>query len=154
VYGFHDAGPPDSNSDQYDMGMLLRKRLHPMRAPLLMTACILSAVWAQGQTVQQRAAEKTLARKAQADCEAQTGRVARTFTGVVHETRVYAVFYSPKYPRCLAAVYLPVNREMTVGSIVNLDTTGGAQHIVWESLFGRPIDAISELDRQIDKLSK
>jgi hypothetical protein len=125
-----------------------------MRTPLLMAACFLSALWAQGQTVQQRAAEKTLARKAQADCEAQTGRIARTFTAVVRETRVYSVFYSPQYPKCLAAVYLPIGKDMIVASVINLDTSGGAQHVVWESMFSKPIDAISELDRQIDKLSK
>jgi hypothetical protein len=125
-----------------------------MHRPLLMAALVLPVSWAQGQTVQQRAAEKTLARKAQADCDAQTGRVARTFTSVVRETRVYSVFYSPKYPKCLAAVYLPVSKDMLIASIINLDNSGGAQHIVWESTFGKPIDAISELDRQIDKLSK
>jgi hypothetical protein len=136
------------------MGMLLRHRFKPKRAPLLIAATFLPAIWASGQTVQQRAAEKTLARKAQADCDAQAGRVARTFTSVVKETRVYSVFYSPKYPKCLAAVYLPLGKEMIVASIINLDTTGGAQHIVWESLFTKPIEAISELDRQIDKLGK
>lgn len=128
--------------------------MHSIRTPLLMAAFFLSAVWASGQTVQQRAAEKTLARKAQADCDAQTGRIARTFTTVVKETRVYSVFYSPRYPKCLAAVYLPINRDLLVASIINLDNTGGAQHVVWESLFSRPIDAISELDRQIYKLSR
>jgi hypothetical protein len=134
--------------------MLLRKGLHPRRTSLLMAAILAAAAWANGQTIQQRAAEKTLARKAQADCDAQAGRVARTFTAFVKETRVYSVFYSPRYPKCLAAVYLPLGKDLLVGSIINLDTTGGAQHIVWESLFAKPIDAISELDRQIDKLNK
>jgi hypothetical protein len=139
--------------------MLLRNRLHPVLfasflAALLLSIVLLPAHLANGQTVQQRAAEKTLARKAQADCDAQSGRVARTFTGVVKETRVYSVFYSPRYPKCLAAVYLPVSRELIVASIINLDTSGGAQHVVWESMFGKAIEAISELDRQIDKLSK
>jgi hypothetical protein len=39
-------------------------------------------------------------------------------------------------------------------SLVNLDTAGGTQHIVWENLFAKAFDAISELDRQIDKYSK
>src|SRR6201996_5481374 len=125
-----------------------------MRTPLITVALFLLGVSAIGQSVQQKAAGKTLARKAQADCDAQTARVARTFTAVVKETRVYSVFYSPKYPKCLAAVYLPINKELIVASIINLDNTGGAQHVVWESLFGKPIDAISELDRQIYKLSK
>jgi hypothetical protein len=125
-----------------------------MRTPLIMAAFLLLGVCANGQSVQQKAAGKTLARKAQADCDAQTGRVARTFTAVVKETRVYSVFYSPKYTKCLAAVYLPINKELIAASIINLDSTGGAQHIVWENLFGKPFDAISELDRQIDKLSK
>lgn len=128
--------------------------MHPRRTSLLMAAILATAAWANGQNVQQRAAEKTLARKAQADCDAQAGRVARTFTAFVKETRVYSVFYSPRYPKCLAAVYLPLGKDLLVGSIINLDTTGGAQHIVWESLFAKPIDAISELDRQIDKLNK
>src|SRR6201996_8407687 len=123
-----------------------------MRIPLIAAAFLLLGVCATGQSVQQKAAGKTLARKAQADCDAQAGRVARTFTAVVKETRVYSVFYSPKYPKCLAAVYLPLGKEMIVASIINLDTTGGAQHIVWENLFTKPIEAISELDRQIDKL--
>ena len=75
-----------------------------MRTPLIMAAFLLLGVCANGQSVQQKAAEKTLARKAQSDCDAQTGRVARTFTSVVKETRVYSVFYSPKYTKCLAAV--------------------------------------------------
>jgi hypothetical protein len=110
---------------------------------------------AQGQqSVQQQAAGKTLARKAQADCEAQTARVARTFTAVVKETRVYSVFYSPRYTKCLAAVYLPISKDLVAASLVNLDTAGGTQHIVWENLFAKAFDAISELDRQIDKYSK
>jgi hypothetical protein len=125
-----------------------------MRTPLIMAAFLLLSVCGNGQSVQQRAAEKTLARKAQADCDAQTARVARTFTAVVKETRVYSVFYSPKYPKCLAAVYLPINKDLIAASVINLDNSGGAQHIVWESLFAKPFDAISELDRQIDKLSK
>jgi hypothetical protein len=136
------------------MGMLLRNGCLAVRTAILVATVFLSALFASGQSVQQRAAEKTLARKAQADCDAQTARIARTFTAVVKETRVYSVFYSPKYPKCLAAVYLPVNKDLVVASIVNLDNTGGAQHIVWESLFGKLIDAISELDRQVAKLSK
>jgi hypothetical protein len=125
-----------------------------MRTSLIMAAFLLLSVCGNGQSVQQRAAEKTLARKAQADCDAQTARVARTFSAVVKETRVYSVFYSPKYPKCLAAVYLPINKDLIAASVINLDNSGGAQHIVWESLFAKPFDAISELDRQIDKLSK
>jgi hypothetical protein len=125
-----------------------------MRIALITGAFLLFGVCGNGQSVQQKAAEKTLARKAQADCDAQTARVARTFTAVVKETRVYSVFYSPKYPKCLAAVYLPINKDLIVASIINLDNTGGAQHIVWESMFAKPFDAISELDRQIDKLGK
>jgi hypothetical protein len=125
-----------------------------MRIALITGAFLLFGVCGNGQSVQQKAAEKTLARKAQADCDAQTARVARTFTAVVKETRVYSVFYSPKYPKCLAAVYLPINKDLIVASIINLDNTGGAQHVVWESMFGKPFDAISELDRQIDKLGK
>jgi len=125
-----------------------------MRTPLITAAFLLLGVCANGQSVQQKAAGKTLARKAQADCDAQTGRVARTFTAVVKETRVYSVFYSPKYTKCLAAVYLPINKELIAASIINLDSAGGAQHIVWENLFGKPFDAISELDRQIDRLGK
>jgi hypothetical protein len=120
----------------------------------LITAALLLTVCAQGQSVQQKAAEKTLARKAQADCDAQTARIARTFTAVVKETRVYSVFYSPKYTKCLAAVYLPISKDLTAASLINLDTAAGTPHIVWENLFARPFDAISELDRQIDKLSK
>jgi hypothetical protein len=41
-----------------------------------------------------------------------------------------------------------------VASVINLDTAAGVQHIVWENMFAKPFDAISELDRQIDKLSK
>jgi hypothetical protein len=132
------------------MGMLLMKGSRP-----LITAAILFLVaGANGQSVQQRAAEKTLARKAQADCDAQTARIGRTFTAVIKETRVYSVFYSPRYSKCLAAVYLPINKELIAASVINLDTAGGTQHIVWENLFSKPFDAISELDRQIDKLSK
>ena len=125
-----------------------------MRTTLITVVLLLLGVGATGQSVQQKAAQKTLARKAQADCDAQTGRVARTFGAVVKETRVYSVFYSPKYTKCLAAVYLPINKDLIAASIINLDSAGGAQHIVWENLFGKPFDAISELDRQIDKLSK
>jgi hypothetical protein len=126
-----------------------------MRRSSLITAAILLLVaGANGQSVQQKAAGKTLARKAQADCDAQTARIGRTFTAVIRETRVYSVFYSPRYSKCLAAVYLPINKELIAASVINLDTTGGAQHIVWENLFSKPFDAISELDRQIDKLSK
>jgi hypothetical protein len=136
------------------MGMLPRQTFPTARALLLLAACSFAYVNMQAQTVQQRAAEKTLARKAQADCESQTGRVARTFTAVVRETRVYSVFYSPSYPKCLAAVYLPLGRDLIAASVVNLDSAGGAQHIVWENMFSKPIDAIQELDRQITKLSK
>ena len=125
-----------------------------MRTPLITAAFLLLGVCANGQSVQQKAAEKTLARKAQADCDAQTGRVARTFTAVVKETRVYSVFYSPKYTKCLAAVYLPIDKELIAASIINLDSAGGTQHIVWENLFGKPFDAIQELDRQIERLGK
>jgi hypothetical protein len=126
-----------------------------MRRSSLITAAILLLVaGANGQNVQQKAAGKTLARKAQSDCDAQTARIGRTFTAVIKETRVYSVFYSPRYSKCLAAVYLPINKELIAASVINLDTTGGAQHIVWENLFSKPFDAISELDRQIDKLSK
>jgi hypothetical protein len=131
-----------------------QERFLSMRTPLITVALFLLGVSAIGQSVQQKAAGKTLARKAQADCDAQTARVARTFTAVVKETRVYSVFYSPKYTKCLAAVYLPINKDLIAASIINLDSAGGAQHIVWENLFGKPFDAISELDRQIDKLSK
>jgi hypothetical protein len=125
-----------------------------MRTPLITAAFLILSVCANGQSVQQKAGQKTLARKAQTDCDAQTARVARTFTAVVKETRVYSVFYSPKYTKCLAAVYLPINKELIAASIINLDPGGGAQHIVWENLFAKPFDAISELDRQIDKLGK
>jgi hypothetical protein len=121
----------------------------------LTAAFLILSLAAQGQqSVQQQAAGKTLARKAQADCEAQTARVARTFTAVVKETRVYSVFYSPRYTKCLAAVYLPISKDLVAASLVNLDTAGGTQHIVWENLFAKAFDAISELDRQIDKYSK
>jgi hypothetical protein len=122
--------------------------------PLITAAVLLLVAAANGQSVQQRAAEKTLARKAQADCDSQTARISRTFTAVIKETRVYSVFYSPKYSKRLAAVYLPINKELIAASVINLDTAGGTQHIVWENLFSKPFDAISELDRQIDKLSK
>ncbi len=128
-----------------------------MRTGLTAALLILNLVGhahAQGQSVQQQAATKTLARKAQADCEAQTGRVARTFTAVVRETRVYSVFYSPRYTKCLAAVYLPISKDLVAASLINLDNAGGTQHIVWENLFGKAFDAISELDRQIDRYSK
>ena len=124
------------------------------RRPLITAAILLFVAGANGQSVQQKAAEKTLARKAQADCDAQTARIGRTFTAVIKETRVYSVFYSPRYSKCLAAVYLPINKELIAASVINLDTAGGTQHIVWENLFSKPFDAISELDRQIDKLSK
>ena len=125
-----------------------------MRIALIMGAFLLFGICGNGQSVQQKAAEKTLARKAQADCDAQTARVARTFTAVVKETRVYSVFYSPRFTKCLAAVYLPISKDLTAASLINLDSTAGAQHIVWENLFARPIDAISELDRQIDRFGK
>jgi hypothetical protein len=124
------------------------------RRPLITAALLLLVAGANGQSVQQKAAGKTLARKAQADCDAQTARIGRTFTAVIKETRVYSVFYSPRYSKCLAAVYLPINKELIAASVINLDTAGGTQHIVWENLFSKPFDAISELDRQIDKLSK
>ena len=124
------------------------------RSSLITAAILLLAAGANGQSVQQKAAGKTLARKAQADCDAQTARIGRTFTAVIKETRVYSVFYSPRYTKCLAAVYLPINKELIAASVINLDTTGGTQHIVWENLIAKPFDAISELDRQIDKLSK
>ena len=124
------------------------------RKPLITAAILLMVAGANGQSVQQKAAGKTLARKAQADCDAQTARIGRTFTAVIKETRVYSVFYSPRYSKCLAAVYLPINKELIAASVINLDTAGGTQHIVWENLFSKPFDAISELDRQIDKLSK
>jgi hypothetical protein len=132
------------------MGMLLMKGSRS----LIVAALLLLVASADGQSVQQKAAGKTLARKAQADCDAQTARIGRTFTAVIKETRVYSVFYSPRYSKCLAAVYLPVNKELIAASVINLDTAGGTQHIVWENLFSKPFDAISELDRQIDKLSK
>jgi hypothetical protein len=150
------ARPASPRADQYDMGDAFKERLHTMRTRLITAALLLPTLCAPGQSVsvQQKAAEKTLARKAQADCDAQTARVARTFTAVVKETRVYSVFYSPKYAKCLAAVYLPINKDLTAASLVNLDSAGGTQHIVWENLFSKPFDAISELDRQIDKFSK
>jgi hypothetical protein len=140
--------------DQYDKVDVFQERWHTMRKRLITAALLLLTAGAPGQSVQQKAAEKTLARKAQAECDAQTARVARTFTAVVRETRVYSVFYSPRYAKCLAAVYLPINKELTAASLINLDSAGGTQHIVWENLFSKPFDAISELDRQIDKFSK
>jgi hypothetical protein len=134
--------------------MVFKERLYEMRTPLIAAAILLPILCANGQSVQQKAAGKTLARKAQADCSAQTARVGRMFTSVVQETRVYSVFYSPRYPKCLAAVYLPLGNDMLVASVINLDTEGGAQHVVWESMFSKPFDAITELDRQIAKLSK
>jgi hypothetical protein len=125
-----------------------------MRRGLIAAALLLLNICAHGQSVQQKAATKTLARKAQTDCDAQTPRIARTLTTVVKETRVYSVFYSPRFPKCLAAVYLPISKDLTAASIINLDSAGGTQHLVWENLFAKPIDAISELDRQIDKYSK
>ncbi len=125
-----------------------------MRTGWMTAAVLLLTMGAHGQSVQQRAAGKTLARKAQSDCEAQTARVARTLTAVVKETRVYAIFYSPKYTKCLAAVYLPISKDLTAASLLNLDSTPGTPHMVWENLFSKPIDAISELDRQIDRYSK
>jgi hypothetical protein len=130
------------------------ERLHTMRTLLIAAALLLPIVCAHGQTVEQKAATKTLARKAQAQCDAETPRVARTLTAVVKETRVYAVFYSPKFSKCLAAVYLPIDKNLVAASLLNLDTAGGAQHIVWENLFPKAFDAISALDFQIDKLSK
>src|ERR1700691_4709602 len=132
------------------MGMLLMKGSRS----LIVAALLLLVAGADGQSVQQKAAGKTLARKAQADCDAQTARIGRTFTAVIKETRVYSVFYSPKYTKCLAAVYLPLNKDLIAASVINLDSAAGTQHIVWENLFAEPFDAISELDRQIDKLSK
>jgi hypothetical protein len=132
----------------------MRRRPLIAAAILITAAVLLLAMGTNGQSVQQKAAGKTLARKAQADCDAQTARVGRTFTAVVKETRVYSVFYSPRYTKCLAAVYLPINKELIAASVINLDTAGGTQHIVWENLFSKPFDAISELDRQIDRLSK
>jgi hypothetical protein len=136
------------------MGMLLHQRFQMRHRSLITAAILLLVAGAHGQSVQQKAARKTLARKAQADCDAQTARIGRTFTAVIKETRVYSVFYSPRYSKCLAAVYLPINKELIAASVINLDTAGGTQHIVWENLFSKPFDAISELDRQIDKLSK
>jgi hypothetical protein len=136
------------------MGMHFGK-VCTMRTCLVTAVLFFPLVYAQGQqSVQQKAADKTLARKAQADCDAQTARVARTFTAVVRETRVYSVFYSPKYTKCLAAVYLPIDKDLIAASLINLDSAAGTPHIVWENLFSKPFDAISELDRQIDKLSK
>ena len=132
----------------------MRRRPLIAAAILITAAVLLLAMGTNGQSVQQKAAGKTLARKAQADCDAQTARIGRTFTAVIKETRVYSVFYSPRYSKCLAAVYLPINKELIAASVINLDTAGGTQHIVWDNLFSKPFDAISELDRQIDKLSK
>ena len=75
-------------------------------------------------------------------------------TALVKETRVYAVFYSPKFSKCIAAVYLPIDKYLIAASLINLDPAAGTQHIVWEDLFPKPFDAISALDLQIDKLSK
>jgi hypothetical protein len=125
-----------------------------MRTGRITAALLVLNICAYGQSVQQKAAQKTLARKAQTDCDAQTARVARTLTTVVKETRVYSVFYSPRYTKCLAAVYLPINKDLIAASLINLDSAGGTQHLVWENLFSKTIDAISELDRQIDKYSK
>ena len=125
-----------------------------MRKGFICAASLLLTLCTHGQTVQQKAATKTLARKAQADCDAQTPRIARTVTAVVKETRVYSVFYSPRFTKCLVAVYLPISKELTAASLINLDGSPGEQHMVWENLFSKPIDAISELDRQIEKYSK
>jgi hypothetical protein len=125
-----------------------------MRALLITVALLLPNVCAQGQTVQQKAATKTLARKAQAQCDAQTPKVARTLTALVKGTRVYAVFYSPRFSKCIAAVYLPIDKYLIAASLINLDPAAGTQHIVWEDLFPKPFDAISALDVQIEKLSK
>jgi hypothetical protein len=153
-YATIPVGPHPKTVDQYDRVDAFQERLYTMRKRLIPAALLLLTAGAPGQSVQQKAAEKTLARKAQADCDAQTARVARTFTAVVKETRVYSVFYSPRYAKCLAAVYLPLNKELTAASLINLDSAAGTQHIVWENLFSKPFDAISELDRQIDKFSK
>jgi hypothetical protein len=126
-----------------------------MRTGWMTAAVLLLTMGAHGQSsIQQKAAGKTLARKAQSDCEAQTARVGRALTAVVKETRVYAVFYSPKYTKCLAAVYLPISKDLTAASLINLDSASGTPHMVWENLFSKPIDAISELDRQIERYSK
>ena len=125
-----------------------------MRTLLIAAALLLPHVCAHGQTVRQKAATKTLARKAQAQCDAETPKVARTLTALVKETRVYAVFYSPKFSKCIAAVYLPIDKYLIAASLINLDPAAGTQHIVWEDLFPKPFDAISALDLQIDKLSK
>jgi hypothetical protein len=127
-----------------------------MRTGWMTAAVLLLTMGANGQqqSIQQRAAGKTLARKAQSDCEAQTPRIARSLTAVVKETRVYSVFYSPKYTKCLAAVYLPISKDLTAASLINLDSAPGTPHMVWENLFSKPIDAISELDRQIERYSK
>ena len=125
-----------------------------MRTGLICAALLLLSFGAYGQSIQQKAAAKTLARKAQADCDAQTPRIARTVTAVVKETRVYSVFYSPRYTKCLVAVYLPITKELTAASLINLDSSAGEQHMVWENVFSKPIDAISELDRQIERYSK
>jgi hypothetical protein len=125
-----------------------------MRTGLVTAAVLFLNLCAHGQSVEQKAATKTLARKAQSDCEAQTARVARTLTAVVKETRVYSIFYSPRYSKCLAAVYLPISKDLTAASLIHLDSSPGVPHMVWENLFAKPIDAISELDRQIDIYSK
>jgi hypothetical protein len=131
-----------------------QERLPTMRRLLTTVALLLSGVCAHGQTVQQKAATKTLARKGQAQCDAETPRVARTLTAAIRGTRVYAVFYSPKFSKCLAAVYLPLDRTLVAASLLNLDPAAGTQHIVWEDVFPKAFDAISALDVQIDKLSK
>ena len=133
---------------------MLPEKVAAMRTGLVTAAVLFFSICAHGQGVQQKAATKTLARKAQSDCEAQTARVARTLTAVVKETRVYAIFYSPRYSKCLAAVYLPISKDLTAASLIHLDSAPGTPHLVWENLFSKPIDAISELDRQIDKYSK
>jgi hypothetical protein len=125
-----------------------------MRTLLITAALLLPNVCAHGQTVQQKAAQKTLARKAQAQCDAETPKVTRTLTALVKQARVYSVFYSPKFSKCIAAVYLPIDKYLIAASLLNLDPAAGTQHIVWEDLFPKPFDAIAALDLQIDKLSK
>lgn len=133
---------------------MLPEKVAAMRTGLVTAAVLFLTFSAHGQSVPQKAATKTLARKAQSDCEAQTARVARTLTAVVKETRVYSIFYSPRYSKCLAAVYLPISKDLTAASLIHLDSSPGVPHMVWENLFSKPIDAISELDRQIDIYSK
>ena len=125
-----------------------------MRKGFVCGAVFLLTLGTHGQTAQHRAAGKTLARKAETECEAQTPRIARSITAVVKETRVYSVFYSPRYTKCLVAVYLPINKELTAASLINFDGAPGEQHMVWENVFSKTIDAISELDRQVEKYSK